>query len=90
MGYYQRLSADHFKTDYNRRCRWCGLRNETVHHVYNECDDLQIGALRDGLRATTEWEITTDCLVKDPTTALIFHDQALSYLHHYLIVVSSF
>jgi len=82
MGYYQRLSADHFRPDYNKKCRWCGLRDETVHHVYNECDDLQIGALRDGLRATTGWEITTDCLVKDPNTALIFHDQALSYLHH--------
>ena len=66
----------------NRKCRWCGLRDETVHHVYNECDDLQIGALRDGLHATTGWEITTDCLVKDPNTALIFHDQALSYLHN--------
>ena len=30
MGYYQRLSADHFKTDYNKKCRWCGLRDETV------------------------------------------------------------
>ncbi len=54
----------------------------TVQHVYNECDDLQIGALRDGLRATTGWEITTECLVRDPNTALIFHDQALSYLRH--------
>jgi len=82
MGYYQRLAADHFRPGYNRRCRWCGLQDETVQHVYNECDDLQIVALRDGLRATTGWEITTECLVRDPNTALIFHDQALSYLRH--------
>ncbi len=82
MGYYQRLSADHFRPGYNRRCRWCGLQDETVHHVFNECNDLQIGALRDGLRATRGYEINTECLVNDPITALIFHDQALSYLHH--------
>ena len=34
------------------------------------------------LNATTGWEITTECLVRDPNTALIFHDQALSYLRH--------
>ena len=82
MGYYQRMAAAYFNPDYNRNCRWCGLRAESVHHVYNECNDLQIGALRDGLRATRGWEISTECLVKDPIAALIFHDQALSYIHH--------
>ena len=82
MGFYQRLAADHFRPGYNRRCRWCGLQDETVQHVYNECEDLQIIALRDELRATTGREITTECLVRDPSTALIFHDRALSYLRH--------
>ena len=82
MGYYQRLMAGHFQPGYNKRCRWCGVHEESVHHVFNECDDLQIGALRDGLRATRGWELSTECLVKNPITALIFHDQALSYLHH--------
>ena len=82
MGHYQRLMADHFNPDFNRRCRWCGVQDESVHHVYNECDDLQIGALRDGLRATTGWVFNAECLVNDPTTALDFHDEAISYLHH--------
>ena len=36
MGHYQRLVADHFKPDFNKRCRWCGVQNESVHHVFNE------------------------------------------------------
>jgi len=82
MGFYQRLAADHFRPNYNRRCRWCGIQNETVEHVYNECEDLQIGALRAGLRATTGRELTTECLIGDSNTALAFHDQALGYLRH--------
>ena len=36
MGHYQRLVADHFKPDFNKRCRWCGVQDESVHHVFNE------------------------------------------------------
>ena len=64
MGYYQRMAADYFKPDYNKKCRWCGLRNESVYHVYNECDDLQIGALRDGLRAMRGGRLVQNALSK--------------------------
>jgi ribonuclease HI len=82
MGFYQRLAADHFRPNYNRRCRWCGIQDETVGHVYNECEDLQLVALRDELRVATGRQITTECLDRDLDTALLFHDRALGYLRH--------
>ena len=82
MGFYQRLAADHFRQEYNRRCRWCGVQDETVAHVYNECEDLQIAALREELRVATGREFTAACLDSDLDTALLFHDRALGYLRH--------
>jgi hypothetical protein len=82
MGFYQRLAADLFNPNYNRRCRWCGIQDETVKHVFNECEDLQLVALRDELRAKTGRELTTECLIGDSNTAMAFHDQALGYLRH--------
>ena len=76
MGYYQRLVADHFKPDYNKRCRWCGVHNESVQHVFNKCDDLVIQALRADVSAGTGRVFNTECLVNDRTTALEFHDRA--------------
>ena len=79
MGHHQRLIDGHFSPDFNRRCRW---PNESVHHVYNDCTDLQIQALRDDIRATTGRVLNAECVVNDPITALDFQDRAIGYLHH--------
>ena len=49
MGQYQRLIDGNFSANHNKKCRWCGDLNETVTHVYNDCTDLQIQALRNDI-----------------------------------------
>ena len=80
MGWYQRLIDGGFQAGHNRRCRWCGRSEETVTHVYNECDDLQLIGLRHDISTATGRALNAACLVTDPVSALEYHDRAIGFL----------
>ena len=80
MGWYRRLIDGGFRTGHNRTCRWCGASNETITHVYNDCTDLQIQALRHDISTATGRVLNAECLVTDPACALEFHDRAIEFL----------
>ena len=80
MGWYQRLVDGGFHPGHNRRCRWCGLSDETVTHVYNECEDLQLIGLRHDISTATGRVLNAACLVTDPASALEYHDRAIGFL----------
>ena len=46
MGWYQRLIDGDFRAGHNKLCKWCGVSDESVTHVYNDRTDLQIQLLR--------------------------------------------
>ena len=73
----------------NKFCRWCGVSTESVTHVYNDCTDLQIQALRHDISTRTGRVLNAECLVTltDPTNAMEFHDRAIRFLQHGDIVV---
>jgi len=80
MGWYQRIVDDGFHENHNKSCRWCGLVNETIIHVYNECEDLQLIGLRHDISTATGRTLNAACLVTDPTSALAFHDRAIGFI----------
>ena len=80
MGWYQRLVDGGFHPGHNRRCRWCGLSEETVTHVYNECEDLQLIGLRHDISTATGRVLNAACLVTDPASALEYHDRAIGLI----------
>ena len=80
MGWYQRLVDGGFHAGHNRRCRWCGLSDETVTHVYNECEELQLRGLRHDISTATGRVLNAACLVTDPASALEYHDRAIGFL----------
>ena len=61
MGWYQRLIDGGFRTGHNKLCRWCGVSNETVTHVYNDCTDLQIQTLRHDISTATGRIFNAEC-----------------------------
>ena len=80
MGWYQRLVDGGFQAGHNKRCRGCGRSEETVTHVYNECDDLELQLLRHDISAATRRVLNAACLVTDPVSALEYHDRAIGLL----------
>ena len=87
MGQYQRLIDGNFSANHNKKCRWCGGLNETVTHVFNDCTDLQIQALRNDIYTKTGKVFNAEYLVNDPINASDFHDRAIGFLHHGEIVL---
>ena len=56
------------------------LLEETVTHVYNECEDLQLIGLRHDISTATGRVLNAACLVTDPASALEYHDRAIGFL----------
>ena len=80
MGWYQRLVDGGFQAGHNSHCRWCGRSEETVTHVYNECDDLELQLLRHDISTATGRVLNAASLVTDPASALEYHDRAIGFL----------
>ena len=48
MGWYVGYCRSGYDPNHkNDVCRWCGAAPESVLHVFNDCDDLQLSQLRD-------------------------------------------
>ena len=55
------------RNDYDNKhkqdtCRWCGAVPETVLHVFNDCDDIQIQLLRGEYKAANNRTFTANTL----------------------------
>ena len=61
-------------------CRWCGAVPETVLHVFNDCDDIQIQLLRGEYKAATNRTFTAKTLCTDQQAAVEFHASAVRVL----------
>ena len=68
-----------FRAGHNKLCRWCGVSDESVTHVYNDCTYLQIQALRHDTSIETGKVFNAEYLVTDPTYAMDFHYRAITY-----------
>lgn len=65
-------------TDISPMCRWCNLVEETVSHVYSDCDSEGINYIREILDIK---DVTV--LHKDPVRGLIFCREAINLLNQF-------
>ena len=78
MGWFVGYCRNSYDSNHkNDICRWCGEVPETVLHVFNDCNDLQIQLLREEYHAATNKTFTANTLFTDRMTALEFYASAV-------------
>ena len=81
MGWYVGYCRSGYDPNHkNDVCRWCGVAPESVLHVFNDCDDLQLSQLRAEYRAATNKTFSASTLCTDQLAALEFHASAIIVL----------
>ena len=81
MGWYVGYSRSGYDPDHkNDLCRWCGVVPESVLHVFNDCEDLQISLLRAEFHTATNETFSASTLFSDQLAALEFHASAVRAL----------
>ena len=81
MGWYVGYCRSGYDPNHkNDVCRWCGVAPESVLHVFNVCDDLEILQLREEYRAATNKNFSASTLCTDQLAALEFHTSAVRVL----------
>jgi ribonuclease HI len=81
MGWYVGYCRSGYDPDHkNDLCRWCGVAPESVLHVFNDCEDLQISLLRAEYHTTTNKTFSANTLCSDQLAALEFHAAAVRVL----------
>ncbi len=81
MGWYVGYCRSGYDPDHkNDLCRWCGVAPESVLHVFNDCDDLQLSLLRAEYHTATNKTFSASTLCTDQLAALEFHASAVRVL----------
>jgi ribonuclease HI len=81
MGWYVGYCRSGYDPDHkNDLCRWCGVAPESVLHVFNDCEDLQISLLRAEYHTATNKTFSANTLCSDQLAALEFHAAAVRVL----------
>ena len=81
MGWYVGYCRSGYDPDHkNDLCRWCGVVPESVLHVFNDCEDLQISLLRADYHTATNKTFSANTLCSDQLAALEFHAAAVRVL----------
>ena len=81
MGWYVGYCRSGYDPNHkNDVCRWCGVAPESVFHVFNVCDDLEIQLLREEYRAASNKNFSASTLFTDQLAALEFNASAVRVL----------